>query len=79
MLGGQTVALGPFRASLRGMTVRRSWPEIMERLNRKPGSQIRLAMGTPGSAQVTRCRLLAQWTNLEAWTVGPVLFLRLKN
>ena len=34
-------------------------------------------MGSPGSAQVTRCRLLAQWNNLEAETVGATLVLRL--
>jgi len=38
---------------------------------------MRIRMGSPGSAQVTRCRLLAQWANLEAETVGPVLVLRL--
>jgi hypothetical protein len=34
-------------------------------------------MGSPGSAQATRCRLLAEWSNLEAWTKGPVLFVQL--
>lgn len=36
-------------------------------------------MGSPGSAQVTRCRLLAEWSNLEVTTVGPVLLLRLPS
>jgi hypothetical protein len=34
-------------------------------------------MGSPGSAQVTRCRLLAEWSNLDATTVGSTLILRL--
>jgi hypothetical protein len=36
-------------------------------------------MGSPGSAQVTRCRLLAEWSNLRVTTVGPVLHLRLRD
>jgi hypothetical protein len=35
-------------------------------------------MGSPGSAQVTRCRLLAEWDHLEATTIGSTLYLRLK-
>lgn len=35
-------------------------------------------MGSPGSAQVTRCRLLANWSNLDVSTVGSMLVLRLK-
>ena len=59
------------------MRVRRNWAEIIDRLNRSKGGEIRSHMGSPGSAQVTRCRLLAEWSNLEATTVGPVLYLRL--
>ena len=61
------------------MPTRRSWDSIVEKLNRKPGGQMRFRMGSPGSAQVTRCRLLAQWSNLEAWTVGRMLYLRVKR
>jgi hypothetical protein len=57
--------------------VRRNWVEIIDRLNRSKNGEIRIHMGSPGSAQVTRCRLLAEWSNLEATTVGPVLRLRL--
>lgn len=60
------------------MPRRRNWPEIIDRLNAKPRSQVRLRMGSPGSAQATRCRLLNEWTNLEAWTVGPMLYIKLK-
>lgn len=59
------------------MRVRRNWVEIIDRLNRSKSGEIRIHMGSPGSAQVTRCRLLAEWSNLEATTVGPVLRLRL--
>lgn len=57
----------------------RNWAAIIERLNRSPGGELRIRMGSPGSAQVTRCRLLAEWNNLEATTVGSVLHLRLKS
>ena len=58
---------------------RRSWPEIISRLNRNPGRRLRIPMGSPGSAQVTRCRLLDEWTNLDVWTVGSVLYVQLKR
>jgi hypothetical protein len=55
----------------------KNWPAIIERLNNSPKGELRIRMGSPGSAQVTRCRLLAEWANLEATTVGPTLILRL--
>ena len=60
------------------MAKRRDWSKIIERLNASPNKTLRLVMGSPGSAQVTRCRLLEQWNNLDAWTEGRVLWLRLK-
>jgi hypothetical protein len=36
-------------------------------------------MGSPGSAQVTRCRLLEEWSNLEVTTVAETLHLRLRR
>lgn len=56
----------------------RDWSTVIERLNRTPRGEMRIKMGSPGSAQVTRCRLLEQWANLEAETIGPTLILRLK-
>ena len=56
----------------------RNWSQVIERLNRTKDGELRIRMGSPGSAQVTRCRLLEQWSNLEAETVGPNLILRLK-
>ena len=55
----------------------RSWPTVIERLNRSANGELRIRMGSPGSAQVTRCRLLAEWSNLEATTVGSTLRLRI--
>jgi hypothetical protein len=57
----------------------RDWPTVIERLNRSPKGEIRIRMGSPGSAQVTRVRLLAEWSNLEARTVGSTLVLTLPN
>jgi len=59
------------------MSRRRNWPAIIDRLNQSQRGELRIAMGSPGSAQVTRCRLLAQWSNLQAFTAGATLILRL--
>ena len=58
---------------------RRDWPAVIQRLNESKSGELTLRMGSPGSAQVTRCRLLAEWNNLEATTVGATLRLRLKR
>lgn len=55
----------------------RDWNAIIDRLNDSPRGELTIRMGSPGSAQVTRCRLLAQWNNLEATTIGSTLYLRL--
>jgi hypothetical protein len=57
----------------------RNWPAVIERLNKDPKGEIRIKMGSPGSAQVTRCRLLAEWSNLQATTIGRTLILRLPS
>ena len=61
------------------MARRRDWPAVVRRLNESKAGELTLRMGSPGSAQVTRCRLLAEWSNLEATTVGATLRLRLKR
>jgi hypothetical protein len=61
------------------MARRRDWPAVIEKLNDKKNGELMVRMGSPGSAQVTRCRLLAEWNNLEATTVGATLRLRLKR
>jgi hypothetical protein len=55
----------------------RNWSAIIDRLNRNPRGELRIRMGSPGSAQVTRCRLLAEWSNIEVTTRGSTLHLRL--
>jgi hypothetical protein len=56
----------------------RNWNAVIDRLNRSAKGELRIKMGSPGSAQVTRCRLLENWSNLEVTTVGNTLILRLK-
>jgi len=58
---------------------RRDWSQIIDRLNSSPRGELRIRMGSPGSAQVTRCRLLEEWSNLEVTTVRETLHLRLKG
>ena len=57
----------------------RNWPAIIDRLNKSSNGELRIKMGSPGSAQVTRCRLLAEWSNIEATTIGSTLKLRLST
>lgn len=57
----------------------RNWPAIIDRLNHSTRGELRIKMGSPGSAQVTRCRLISEWSNLEATTIGSTLLLRLKR
>lgn len=61
------------------MPRRRNWAAIIDRLNKSPKGEMRIRMGSPGSAQVTRCRLLEQWNNLEVTTQGATLHLRLRK
>jgi len=55
----------------------RDWTKVIEKLNSSKKGRVTIEMGSPGSAQVTRCRLLAEWANLEATTEGAKLHLRL--
>jgi len=57
----------------------RDWSKVIDRLNGSRSGELKVKMGSPVSAQVTRCRLLAQWDNLDAETVGATLVLRLKR
>jgi hypothetical protein len=50
---------------------------MIDKLNGSRNGELRVKMGSPGSAQVTRVRLLSQWSNLEAVTSGSTLILRL--
>ena len=55
---------------------RRNWESIIDRLNSK-GKPIRIKMGSPGSAQVTRVRLMELYEGLNARTEGSYLHLDL--
>ena len=59
------------------MSKPRDWSAIINRLNNTPSGEMRIKMGSPGSAQVTRCRLLEEWSNLQVTTTGSVIHLRL--
>jgi hypothetical protein len=58
---------------------RRDWAAIIERLNSSRTGELSIKMGSPGSAQVTRCRLLEEWNNLDVTTVGATLHLCLSG
>jgi hypothetical protein len=55
---------------------RRNWDSIIDKLNSK-GKPIRIKMGSPGSAQVTRVRLMELYDGLNARTKGAYLHLDL--
>ncbi len=59
------------------MAKRRNWSAIMERLNSSTSGSLTIRMGSPGSAQVTRVRLLQEWRNVDVWTIGSNLHIRL--
>lgn len=59
------------------MSKRKNWDAEIRRLNESSQGERRIRMGSPGSAQVTRVRLLAEWSNLEATTLGSTLILRI--
>jgi hypothetical protein len=59
------------------MAKRRDWDAIIEKLNTSKTGTVSINMGSPGSAQVTRCRLLEQWTNLRVRTRGAMLYIEL--
>jgi hypothetical protein len=46
-------------------------------LNNSSKRELKIKMGSPGSTQVTRVRLLAEWSNLESLTKGATLILRI--
>jgi hypothetical protein len=56
-----------------------NWNTIIQRLNEGEENEIRITMGSSGSAQVTRVRLLKKWSHLTARTEGPDLILGLER
>ena len=80
LLRSVLVSHSPSNHSLEKLVARtKNWPAVIERLNHNPKGELKIRMGSPGSAQVTRCRLLAEWSNLEATTVGSTLILRIPS
>jgi len=59
------------------LSARRDWNAIISKLNSSPTGKLRIKMGSSGSAQVTRCRLLEQWNNLNVRTEGANIYLEL--
>lgn len=57
-------------------TKKRNWGSIIEKIS-ETGKPRKIKMGSPGSAQVTRCRLMSVWDGIEATTKGPYLFINL--
>ncbi|MCW4026726.1 MAG: hypothetical protein NWE76_04490 [Candidatus Bathyarchaeota archaeon] len=55
---------------------RRDWDSIIDKLN-KNGKPMRIKMGSPGSAQVTRFRLMEIYDGLDAHTKGAYIHLDL--
>ena len=60
------------------MAKRRNWSSIMKRLNESANGALTIQMGSPGSAQVTRCRLLEEWNNIDVSTIGSKLYIHLR-
>lgn len=52
---------------------KKDWDKIIERLNGSNTGRKSIEMGSPGSAQVTRVRLLQTFSNLKCTTEGAVL------
>jgi len=55
----------------------RSWQQIVRNLNESKSGIRRVRMGTPGAAQVTRCRLLKSYRGLHVKTKGKTIILSL--
>jgi len=56
---------------------KRDWDAIIARLNSGNVSEMRIQMGSAGSAQVTAVRLKNKWNNLRVRTEGDTLILTL--
>lgn len=55
---------------------KKNWESIIDQLNEK-GETLKIKMGSPGSAQVTRCRLMSNYDGLDVQTKGSYLLLDL--
>lgn len=55
---------------------KKNWESIIDQLN-ESGETLKIKMGSPGSAQVTRCRLMSNYDGLDVQTKGSYLLLDL--
>ena len=55
----------------------RNWESIIERLNVSKKGEIKVKMGSPGSAQVTRVRLIETYEGLDVYTKGSYIHIGL--
>lgn len=56
-----------------------SWDRVMERINEHPERVFRVPMGSSGSAQVTRVRVLREFANVDGWTEGSDFFIHMRG
>lgn len=54
---------------------RRDWAALVDEVHSNAGVELRIRMGSAGSAQVTRVRLLQEWKDLAVRTEGSLLIL----
>ena len=54
---------------------KQNWDKVITKLNDSANGRLAVTMGSPGSAQVTRVRLLEQFAHLDVKTIGSVVLL----
>ncbi len=74
-VSGRTFPKKRKRVTPRVTQPRRSWEEIVERLSASKSGKTSVVMGSVGSAQVTRCRLVKEYEGLTISTKGDVVHL----
>ncbi len=57
----------------------RNWATVIEKVKASKSGKKSITMGTPGSAQVTRCRLLREYPGLDITTESDVLKIAVKS
>ncbi len=57
----------------------RNWATVIEKVKASKSGKKSITMGTPGSAQVTRCRLLREYPGLDITTESNVLKIAVKS
>lgn len=57
----------------------RNWTAIIDRLVNTKSGRTRITMGSPGSAQVTRARLLETFAGIDVRTEGDTLIIEVTD